>query len=678
MPLFVKNGPVVPDKLAQDLEEDRVVIFCGAGISMGAGLPSYIGLVDYCYGEFGEQKPKKNSEQWQWPDRMLGFLEGKYGAEFVREKVATRLSAAGTDLEIHESILRLATLRKSDGIRLVTTNFDHYFEAAALQRDLDLQLHSGPVVPIPRNDNSGSWKSLVYLHGRLADAGTNEHLILTSADFGRAYLTDAWAARFVAKLFADFTVLFIGYSLNDPVLRYMTDAFAAENASTASAPARGPAYIFVPDAKPSPTNDEYGYRNLTPIFYNPARNHGALKKTIRAWADARSDYLTSTRKIIDRAASSAPNALHPTSTNNLLWAVLGRKNDLGHGASVFAKHGQTPPPVSWLDAFAKFEDDTHETHSAALIKARTVGDLVPDAPASPIRTLFPLANTIGNEQLDHVAHALVGWVIRQLGNFELVEWIIGKFAQGRVLHPALRHAIRVRLGKSHGLKLGFVSFWRLASSESQWALERRNGMQFFGLRHALATGSTVDAASAKQEIVHAYSPVLELKKSYFGLLSHGDTEKPERGATLNQLAEAEVKLAGGSSIQIIEQGIADHCGGDEYWSNILVDLTELLVRTLDIYAIAGEALIDDDPSAHQRPSIVPNGQNKHREKWTKLIDRIWSGWTYLDAHSPEASLAFIRVWKTIPYLTFRRLALAAIAATSHMTPTQKLESLAHA
>lgn len=57
MPKFAKAGPVVPDELVQSLEDDRVVIFCGAGISMGAGLPSYVGLVKYCYDELAETLP---------------------------------------------------------------------------------------------------------------------------------------------------------------------------------------------------------------------------------------------------------------------------------------------------------------------------------------------------------------------------------------------------------------------------------------------------------------------------------------------------------------------------------------------------------------------------------------------------------------------------------------------
>ncbi|WP_427914805.1 hypothetical protein ACPWT1_07800 [Ramlibacter sp. MMS24-I3-19] len=36
---FIPNGPDIPDALLQAQEEDRVVFFCGAGISYPAGLP---------------------------------------------------------------------------------------------------------------------------------------------------------------------------------------------------------------------------------------------------------------------------------------------------------------------------------------------------------------------------------------------------------------------------------------------------------------------------------------------------------------------------------------------------------------------------------------------------------------------------------------------------------------
>lgn len=58
---------------------------------------------------------------------------------------------------------------------------------------LSVDYRSGPVLPIPRNDRIASWRSIVYLHGRLNPGSPdNQHLVLTSVDFERSYLTDAW------------------------------------------------------------------------------------------------------------------------------------------------------------------------------------------------------------------------------------------------------------------------------------------------------------------------------------------------------------------------------------------------------------------------------------------------------------------------------------------------------
>ena len=84
------------------------------------------------------------------------------------------------------------------------------------------------MLPIPKNSR---WNGLVYLHGLLPnkpDDTALNRLVVTSGDFGLAYLTERWAARFVSELFRNYVVCFIGYSINDPVLRYMMDALAAD------------------------------------------------------------------------------------------------------------------------------------------------------------------------------------------------------------------------------------------------------------------------------------------------------------------------------------------------------------------------------------------------------------------------------------------------------------------
>ena len=93
---------------------------------------------------------------------------------------------------------------------------------------LRMRTYQAPLLPIPKD---GKWNGLVYLHGLLPKV-LNEHdlnqLVVSSGDFGLAYLTERWAARFVGELFRNYIVCFVGYSIGDPVLRYMMDALAAD------------------------------------------------------------------------------------------------------------------------------------------------------------------------------------------------------------------------------------------------------------------------------------------------------------------------------------------------------------------------------------------------------------------------------------------------------------------
>ena len=89
-----------------------------------------------------------------------------------------------------------------------------------------------------------------------AACAESRHLIVTDKDFGRAYLRDAWAARFLERMFASFTVLFIGYSHDDVVMRYLARASGASPAATCShrTPTHRSGGRWV--SSPSPTRSE--------------------------------------------------------------------------------------------------------------------------------------------------------------------------------------------------------------------------------------------------------------------------------------------------------------------------------------------------------------------------------------------------------------------------------------
>jgi SIR2-like domain len=222
---FVANGPDIPDPLLEAHEEGRVVFFCGAGISFPAGLPGFKGLVDEIYKLVGTMRSPIEQAAYERNqfDATLDLLERRVPGRriAVRQKLTQALQPkwrrkGATDT--HEALLQLARCREGS-IRLVTTNFDRVFERVGKRPGKTFQAYAAPMLPIPKNSR---WNGLVYLHGLLpdrADDSALHRLVLTSGDFGLAYLTERWAARFVSELFWNYLVCFVGYSINDPVLR---------------------------------------------------------------------------------------------------------------------------------------------------------------------------------------------------------------------------------------------------------------------------------------------------------------------------------------------------------------------------------------------------------------------------------------------------------------------------
>ena len=195
----------------------------------------------------------------------------------LRRKGATDTQAA---------LLRLARSREG-ALRLVTTNFDRIFHVAAKRMGQAFQAYTAPMLPIPKNSR---WNGLVYLHGLLPEKGDDtvlNRLVVTSGDFGLSYLTERWAARFVSELFRNYVVCFVGYSINDPVLRYMMDALAADRMLgevTPQAWALGDCEPGQEDRK----TIEWEAKGVTPILYTVqtgSYGHSALHQTLHAWAD---------------------------------------------------------------------------------------------------------------------------------------------------------------------------------------------------------------------------------------------------------------------------------------------------------------------------------------------------------------------------------------------------------
>ncbi|MFH2056524.1 MAG: SIR2 family protein, partial [bacterium] len=200
----------IPDELLDAQGSGKLVIFAGAGVSMRepSNLPSFKQLAFDAAKEFGLPYAKKHD-----PDKILGRLEDNHPeVREVREYVRRRFSSPNSQPNrLHQLLAQLALI--TGAARIVTTNFDAHL-STALGKHSGLAEYVAPA--LPRGDN---FLGVVYLHGK-ADSEPDS-LVFTDRDFGRAYLTDGWARRFMVSLFQAFTVLFVGYSHNDVVLQYL-------------------------------------------------------------------------------------------------------------------------------------------------------------------------------------------------------------------------------------------------------------------------------------------------------------------------------------------------------------------------------------------------------------------------------------------------------------------------
>lgn len=148
-PQFVVGGPRVPSEIIRELEEERLVFFCGAGISIGTGLPNFRDLtleairhIDQAPDGIPANPAIHDAYCWGLYDKALDILEHIEGhrgdfRRFVAKRLTSRLRNADQQLRLHRALLDLAKLSRSKdgaerGFRLVTTNFDNRFQKAGL------------------------------------------------------------------------------------------------------------------------------------------------------------------------------------------------------------------------------------------------------------------------------------------------------------------------------------------------------------------------------------------------------------------------------------------------------------------------------------------------------------------------------------------------------------------
>ena len=219
---FIPKGPQIPQAIQKALMQDKLVLFCGAGISHHQnGLPLFKGLIEQLCKKLNvdidKKPPLKTTYERKDYAGVLDLLEKLFDPKILRKHVIKILKNFKGEPHIHKDLLELSALPDGRGHRLVTTNFDRlFFEAGLDTKQVDL----APYLTPPRKSK---WTHLTFLHGVIDEKNdsTGSNLILTSSDFDSAYFEESWATPFIFQLFQEFTVLFVGYGVNDSVMNFL-------------------------------------------------------------------------------------------------------------------------------------------------------------------------------------------------------------------------------------------------------------------------------------------------------------------------------------------------------------------------------------------------------------------------------------------------------------------------
>jgi hypothetical protein len=355
---FVPDGPDIPNELIRSWRSGKVLFLAGAGVSVPSGLPQFEELVLGVYERIGETThttlraakklssakkrdklfdkalltPERRAEAALFFDkqfdRLFSALEKRVDPDLkgrakfrnVREAVDELLSG-GSPSASHRDLIRLSLSKnsfadptKSHCCRIVTTNFDLLFEEGwAAELGTSPKSFDARVGPRP---GSRGFEGVIHLHGLLqSSAGLESDYVLSSRDFARVYLRAGTIGNYIYDLIRQYRLVLIGYSADDPPMRYLMDAIG-EDASLFQDMVRPYALTDLPpkasEVDAARLRAIWSTKEIEPLFFRRRagkNSYSALWKSIGLWADwARSEMAWVNQQLLTKTAGRRRDA----------------------------------------------------------------------------------------------------------------------------------------------------------------------------------------------------------------------------------------------------------------------------------------------------------------------------------------------------------------------------------
>ncbi|ATG74481.1 hypothetical protein AN401_11985 [Zobellella denitrificans] len=665
---FFADGPSIPDLLLERCDAGRVVFLCGAGVSIPSEMPDFVELTRYVVDFFD---PAPNSEiakafkPWveassdiqpgtKTPlDQIFNLLHQEYGREEVNALVTERLQASNetTKLGVAHGLIKRISARQPGVPQVVTTNFDRLFELG----EGDLVTHVPPA--FPDLSLGASLDGITYLHGRLSDIGAEQHgYVLSSADFGRAYLSEAWATNFIRSLLEHFTVVLVGYQAEDPPVKYLLQGLNHDGQFD-----RSRLYAF-DKGRAEDIEVKWRDRGVTAIAYE---DYSHLWQTLAAWAE-RADDPRKWRASVIAMSQQDPKELTPHERGQVAHVLRTVQ-----GARLFSEAEPKPHPewVCVMDANVRStkpdrrdgDDEDKEVFDprAAYGLDDDLIDISDDDRRQGVSNDNLLVwrdeddnphdfHRLGGRQAEgseatpiRLSH-LINWVSKSIDSPVLAWWSIRQNG----LHPRLLQQLEWQMGRSKALHERARHIWHLILEHHRDPRNRQWNGDWFDLKKRInAEGWT---ASVLRDFRRVTTPRLEIKPP-FGLRQSRPPCLRWKEIHLSDLGRWEVEF------------LKRHGEGLDVPDDLLPRVVGILEEQL---TVASGLLGDIETVYFQTPTCYPNREvdgRKHITESAEVVTWFVQFFDRMVAKWPELAKAHATTWSTADRFFFRKLKLYAFS-----------------
>ncbi len=614
---FLPGGPDIPPELVAAQEKGQTIFVCGAGVSRSVGLPLFRGLVEGVYEYLGEDWRLYPAEcegmrpggqlEGQY-DRVLRCLERRLAAsnlprnrgmrERIRAAVRHVLAApVNADLANHLALLELS--RDAEGRnRLLTTNFDTLFERAWFDKhNAAIPTHALMAMPQPK---VAACTGVLHLHGRLADPRAELNvletdLVLTSAEFGDAYLHSGWASRYIYDLVRAYAVVLVGYQADDPPMRYLLEALEADRERY---PDLQKVYAF---AAWEPGNEKlvkalWEAKAVEPILYMAnGDDHSVLYDSLREWRRYAEDPTAWRREQLRAIVTEPPASL---ADDRLQQCVTL----LGHG-DANQLLGELSPAGEWLSVLLE-------------------------------RRVFDRDRGLPGE-----------WIGKHIDDPSMIK----ACASINVFDDPCRWHINQALNRERAtLTQARARAWRLLL-----AAKRPKSARAFDDSWYLAVANIKCGEAdyeARQLVRRILRPQLEVKKALH--LYERDPNAPE---TLHDLLRLEFDPAEHPpTSDILAAWPQNPTQEIALFRTLDRAMWDAFDEAQDVGLFDGW-----DRTSYDVPSVAAHPQNAYRSGFYPITRALADLWHRIAAHDVNLARTFVQPWSESPFLLVRRLALFA-------------------